>query len=117
MIYSCFDQVRGLYDYYEGSGDLAINADLPIPRLPKANNKIGVPAIDAGRPMPADARKIGTGWKARGMVARCGGGMSGLGELTAPGWWSNMPFVYKAAMVAAGVGAAYGVSKMMRGRK
>jgi hypothetical protein len=89
MIYSCFVPERGTYDYYENSLQMQLNADLPVPRLPPDAGKIGVPAIDAGRPLPSDARKTGEGWHARGMVVNCRGrsGMSAFGELpNAPTW-------------------------------
>ena len=50
MIYSCFVPERGTYDYYENSLQIQLNADLPVPKLPPDTGKIGVPAIDAGRP-------------------------------------------------------------------
>jgi hypothetical protein len=79
MIYSCFDPTVGLYDYYEAPGDIAFNSDLPTPKLPPIAGTIGVPAIDAGRPLPSNAKHVGKGWHARGMVAACGrGSMSGI---------------------------------------
>ena len=90
MIYSCFVPERGTYDYYENSLQIQLNADLPVPKLPPDTGKIGVPAIDAGRPLPGDARKTGEGWHARGMIVNCRGtGVSGFGELptlNVPAW-------------------------------
>ena len=96
MNYSCFDQKSGLYDYYADATELAINADLPVPQLPSVAGKIGVPSIDAGRPLPAGARPVGRGWHARGIVVSCGRGSQGLGAVpsvsgaidwvTAGGW-------------------------------
>lgn len=77
MIYSCFDPKAGLYDYFADSVQRPINADLPIPKLPAAAGKVGVPAIEAGRPMPADAKHVGRGWHAKGMVVVCGRGAYG----------------------------------------
>lgn len=74
MIYSCFDAPTGLYRYFETAEAKAINADLPVPSLPRAVGRVGVPAILAGRPLPADARPAGTGWAARGILVRCDGG-------------------------------------------
>jgi hypothetical protein len=81
MIYSIFEPQRGLYTYYESpNGNVPINGDLPVPKLPKDAGKIGVAAIDAARPLPADARRIGEGWTARGVVAQRGtASMAGLG--------------------------------------
>lgn len=74
MNYSCFDPASGLYDYFEDATQIPINADLPVPQLPKAAGKIGVPSIDAGRPLPPGARPVGRGWHARGIVVSCGRG-------------------------------------------
>ena len=76
MIYSCFQQTPGLYAYFEGPGDVPLNGDLPVPRLPAAVGGIGVPSIEAGRPLPAGAKYIGSGWHARGMLVKCGPGGS-----------------------------------------
>lgn len=84
MIHSCFDDRSGLYDYYQSSEQLAINADLPTPRLPMATGGIGVPAIEAGRPLPAGARHVGRGWQAKGTIVECGRGpKAGMGALPA----------------------------------
>jgi len=81
VIYSCFDPPSGLYHYFETPEQRAINSDLPVPRLPAAVGRIGVPAIDAGRPIPEGARPVGQGWHAQGIVAQCrGGGLSGWGD-------------------------------------
>jgi len=79
--YSCFDPRSGLYDYYADNVQLPINADLPVPQLPQAAWKIGVPSIDAGRPLPPGARPVGRGWHARGIVVSCGRGSPGLGAM------------------------------------
>jgi len=77
MIYSCFQQTPGMYAYFEGPGDIPINGDLPVPKLPPAVGGIGVPSIVAGRPLPAGSKYVGSGWHARGMLVKCGS--SGLG--------------------------------------
>ncbi len=71
MIYSCFDQKAGLYRYFQDDTQRPINADLPVPRLPRAVERIGVPAIDAARPFPSGAKVAGRGWHARGIVVQC----------------------------------------------
>jgi hypothetical protein len=80
VIYSCFNPQSGFYDYFESSDQIPINADLPVPKLPPAGNDIGVSSMEAGRPMPSDAKRIGSGWHARGLVANCGRGGGGLGD-------------------------------------
>jgi hypothetical protein len=77
MLYSCFDAKSGLYDYYADRREIAINADMPVPSLPAPAGKVGVPAIDAGRPLPSDAKHIGRGWHAKGIVVQCGRGSLG----------------------------------------
>mgnify|MGYP001607312283 CR=1 FL=1 len=79
MIYSCFNARSALYDYFEDSRQLPVNADLPVPKFSVMAGKIGVAAIDAGRPLPSDARRTGQGWHARGIIVQCGhgNGMSG----------------------------------------
>ena len=107
MIYSCFDQSAGLYDYYEDSSTRPINGDLPIPELPASTGKIGVPAIEAGRPLPINAKKVGQGWHARGMVVQCRN--TSLGQTESSGlewtWWK-----------AAGAGALAGLAVSFVGR-
>lgn len=77
MIYSCFNQKAGLYRYFQDGKQHAINADLPVPSLPKNAGRVGVASIDAARPFPSGAKPIGHGWHARGIVVQCPKG--GLG--------------------------------------
>ena len=72
MIYSCFNERAGHYEYFEDDRGQAINGDLPVPTLQgKMAGKVGVPARDAGRSLPSDAKRIGTGWAAQGMIVQC----------------------------------------------
>lgn len=71
MIYSCFNQAAGLYDYFEDAEGMPVNGDLPIPSLPSIAGKVGVPAIQAGRPLPHAARHVGRGFTARGILVNC----------------------------------------------
>jgi hypothetical protein len=68
MIYSRWRPDTGGYDYLETSGTQNINDDLPTPDLPAAS-KIGIPSIEAGRPIPSGARIVGEGDIAVGLVA------------------------------------------------
>ena len=79
MMYSCFDDKSGSYRYFKDSRQLAINADLPIPRLPQYAGDVGVPAIEAGRSLPSDAQPVGSGFFAQGQIVQCDGG--GLGSV------------------------------------
>jgi hypothetical protein len=111
MVYSCFDPARGIYDYYESrSVQTPINADLPVPTFPDPGNKIGVPSIIAGRPLPPDATRIGEGWHARGMIVRCGAGLNGFGG------WVETPPAYKAVFVGAALLGVWGAWTYLRGR-
>jgi hypothetical protein len=84
MICSVFNAKSGLYDYFETAQNVPFNADLPIPKMPAEAGKIGVAAVDAGRPLPSDANYIGSGWTAKGIVAHRGAqGIAGLDEVLA----------------------------------
>lgn len=86
MIYSVFVPAEGLYHYYESPQALEFNADLPVPGLPSDSGKVGVPSIDAARPLPAGTRMVGKGWKARGMVATTRpASLTGIGSFFGPG--------------------------------
>ncbi len=85
MIYSCFDEQTGLYRYFEDARTVPVNGDLPVPTWLKGRvaNGIGVPTADAGRPLPPDARPVGSGGAARGLMVQCQGSSLGLGEMPA----------------------------------
>ena len=84
MIYSRFDDTSGLYDLFEDAEGRAINSDLPVPMTGQMANGIGVPASEAGRPIPSSAKFVGKSWHARGIVATPGQGpaLAGLGATT-----------------------------------
>lgn len=82
MIYSCFDQKSGQYRYFQDTHQIPVNGDLPVPNyLKNRATKLGVPALEAGRPLPRDARPVGRGLAARGMIVHCGVAPSSFGEL------------------------------------
>jgi hypothetical protein len=87
---------------------LAINADLPIPNLPSMAGRIGVPATEAGRPIPPGARRVGTGWNARGMISSCR--PAGLGELAGP-MSTTTKTLLAVGLVVAALGAAFLISR------
>lgn len=68
MIYSEWKPDTGGFIYYEANEAQNINDDLPAPEL-RAASKIGVPSIEAGRPLPSGARVVGEGDVAVGMIA------------------------------------------------
>lgn len=88
MLYSVFVPAEGKYHYYETQQAFAVNADLPVPTLGSDAGKIGVPAMDAARKLPSDAKFVGKGWNARGVVAMSGtgalGGFSDVGGEAIP---------------------------------
>ena len=100
MLYSCFDASYGRYNYFEDARRLPINADLPVPDLPPDAGRIGAAAIECGRPLPPDAKPVGSGWHARGQIVQCG--LSPRGSLGAsdgkPSLW--FWFVLTGAVVA-----------------
>jgi hypothetical protein len=102
MLFSCFDPERGDYQLFEDDGRVAVNSDLPVPSF-RSHTKLGVPAIHAGRPLPAGATPAGRSWNARGIVVDCGAAplsaFSGEPSATAG------PSALELAVFAAGVGA------------
>ena len=67
MVYSRWDPTTGLYGYYEASDTAGLNDDLPTPKMP-APTRIGVPSVEAGRPLPEDAVLVGRGEGAQGSI-------------------------------------------------
>lgn len=84
MIYSCFNQKLGLYEYYEDDRGHPTNGDLPVPSNGTQAGEVGVPAMDAGRNLPAGTKRVGNGWHARGLIVQCNNtairGLVGLGQ-------------------------------------
>jgi hypothetical protein len=68
VIYSRWKPDTGGYEYLRASGSLNLNDDLPTPELQPAT-KIGVPSIEAGRPVPSGAVVVGEGDVAVGIIA------------------------------------------------
>ena len=66
--YSVWRPDQGGFEYYEAPEAYNINDDLPTPDLVLAT-KIGVPSIEAGRPVPSGSRRAGVGKPARGLIA------------------------------------------------
>lgn len=100
MIYSKWRPDKGGYDYYEGGDkNVPLGDDLPTPRIPKGT-AIGVASIDAGRPLPSGARRVGSGKDAVGLITPISrNGLGVLGNIGVPpqyiyaalgvlvGWW------------------------------
>ena len=85
MIYSRWRPDTGGYDYFESPGTrFGLGDDLPVPRLTRVSER-GACSTDVGRAIPSDARPIGSGPIARGMVAPMGrvqGGVLGAIDFT-----------------------------------
>lgn len=72
MIFSRWRPDTGGYDYFDSqSTRFGLGDDLPVPRLPKVH-ALGACSTDIGRALPIDARPVGSGPIARGMVAPMG---------------------------------------------
>lgn len=113
MIYSCFNQQRGLYRYFEDGRPLAVNADLPVPSHPAAT-KVGVPSLEAARPMPARARAAGEGWHARGIVVQCPNGPLSGSDIFGPDFYLRVTaelLTYAALGAVLGVGVMHALGK------
>lgn len=76
MIYSVWNQARGVYDYFQ-TPDLQNGANAPAPKHMK-RRELGLTPVQASWPLPISAKKIGSGEFARGRVASPSGGQ-GLG--------------------------------------
>jgi hypothetical protein len=84
MIYSCFNEKAGHYEYFSDDRALPVNGDFPVPQLQKLQaGRVGVPARDAGRSLPKGAKRAGVGWQARGAIVQCDNqpmrGLAGFG--------------------------------------
>lgn len=68
MFYSRWRPHEGGYDYFESDEEHNLNDDLPTPQLEDAGG-IGVPSIEAGRPIPTGAVYVGSGEQAVDVIA------------------------------------------------
>jgi hypothetical protein len=67
LVYSQW-RPEGGYDYFETDEIAPLGNDLGVPHLEVVNG-IGVPSVEAGRPIPAGARHVGEGALPIGVVA------------------------------------------------
>lgn len=81
MIYSIYNHGSRTYDYYQAPATAATHA--PVPPRASGPSAMGATAEQAAWPLPASARKVGSGAEAKGRIARRGGGM-GLGDFWDP---------------------------------
>lgn len=88
MIYSCFNARLRQYEVFEDGRGSAINADLPVPAIGLAVNGIGAPAMESGRKLPRDAKRIGLSWHPRGIIVQCNNiAVRGIGAVESPPPW------------------------------
>ena len=70
MRYSVHNPVTGAFEYFEGGPGVAINDDLPTPKYDASvRTKIGIPSSVAGRPLPPNARRVGSGKLPVGLIS------------------------------------------------
>jgi hypothetical protein len=122
MIYSCFNEKAGHYEYFEDDRALATNGDFPVPQLGQLQaGRVGVPARDAGRTLPRDAKRAGAGWQARGAIVQCKNtpmrGLSGLGALDDGTALKTAGFVALAALASYGLIRIYMDAMVSWGRR
>jgi len=110
LIFSRWRPDTGGYDYLDSpSTRYGLGDDLPVPRLTNTTN-LGVASTDIGRPIPSDAKLVGSGPLARGMVAPMNkSGLMGLGLD-----WSTSPVMKFGAAVLAGLGLGFLIGKSRR---
>lgn len=104
MIFSRWRPDTGGYDYLDSpSTRFGLGDDLPVPRLPKTS-PLGTASTDIGRPIPDDAKVMGSGPIARGMIAPMNkSGLQGLDTASAP--------VKFGVAVLAGIGLGFLLAK------
>jgi len=83
VIYSVYRPETGVYDYYETPEQTAKNPDPQFLTGRGATAALGLSSTDAGWQLPGNARKVGEGKQARGMIATRNGGS--LGGFEVPG--------------------------------
>lgn len=112
VVYSVW-RPDGGYDYYETPSEIAaLGNDLPVPNL-KSAGPIGVPSVEAGRPVPAGARHVGSGREVQGLVAPTD--MSRLGFAVGNGAGSD-PRALWFALGAITISVAWAVHAYVRRR-
>jgi hypothetical protein len=94
MIYSVWNQGRGVYDYYQTS-EIQGTANAPRPDHLRST-QLGMPPAQAAWPLPAGSKFIGSGEFARGRVASLASSRSALS-----GFWIDDLFTLKGIAVVA----------------
>jgi hypothetical protein len=76
MTYSVWDPISGTYQYYQTPQDGKLEHDVPKARHLSTSSKVGITPEQAAWPLPANAKRIGTGKTAKGMIAQKPGGLA-----------------------------------------
>jgi hypothetical protein len=80
MIFSQWQPDGGFVYYRSSKTRHPIGDDLPAAPMPRPT-QLGVPAQDAGQPLPSDAVRVGEGSQPRGVMAPMARGVAGgLGQ-------------------------------------
>jgi hypothetical protein len=66
--YSVFNPFKGNFDYYISTKSIAFNDEYPTPNY-KNETRAGIAALEAGRPLPYDAKLIGSGQMPIGSIS------------------------------------------------
>ena len=106
MIYSEWQPEGGFLYFSVPDISHPIGDDLPVPKMPKPSGGIGVPAQDAGYPLPPGAELVGEGTHPKGVMTKMNRHKStrGLGQATK---LSNQETVVALAMLFILGAAAY----------
>ena len=94
MIYSVWNQGRGVYDYYQTS-EVQETANAPKPAHMRST-QLGMTPLQASWPLPSGAQMIGSGEAARGRVAAPASARSSLS-----GFGIDDLFSFKGVAIAA----------------
>lgn len=86
MKYSKFHPAFGLYATYEDHRTHPLNGDWPSPKLPQEVNGIAVPASEAGRSLPNDARFVGWSFQPVGLITPEAGNAVGALDFADSRW-------------------------------
>jgi len=79
MIFSVYDPETRRFRYYEGKGQLAARMFAPHPSF-RIQHPLGMSPEEAAFPLPPNAKLIGEGPRAKGVIASCAS-RQGLGAI------------------------------------
>lgn len=82
MTYSIWRPTKGVYDYYEVPSTMGDFENPATAHLARGGTPLGTTPIDAAHVLPPGARRVGSGARAKGMIARDGRGAVSGGSLS-----------------------------------